>query len=334
VRTILLTVSFAILSPVAFAGMQTYTLPNFRTADRQVTCGYDAQAVADDFNAETGKEIVQVSCTRRDPSDDHLDAVITYLADAPIFITTTRDESGSVMNEHGVFENLSDCQADVNRQLTQFAEATGLRPLVNYCYELLCGHYALQIDAVGESAIRPLTTGAQMLDQFVDPAADLVDELKTSVENRGIKVRGVGITGWNMNYRLTLLYYGKRRLDLNGFSDITFGNLEQCHNQKARLHEIFQGYDVAPVAAACMGSYGTLRLYIFTLGPDMFNINGFNHMELPGSYLTETACMSDIARVSDIVASEERVIGAICSGKDDDFKMQFFTERTKPGRDE
>ena len=152
-QTVLLPVFMMMLASSAYAEIHTYKIP--RIAAKEQGCQEAEQWIVPKFAQLADATVLNHGC-EINPSRSY-DLVIEYAKPTAANLVSTYDEYDYV---HGLYNSAEDCTAHYDEDLAIYKQATGLEPLLAYCFldrggEDFESAWTMRIDGFGTPKLAP-----------------------------------------------------------------------------------------------------------------------------------------------------------------------------------
>jgi hypothetical protein len=232
----------------------SYKLRNYPVALEK--CEATSKALAEKLSTATGVKIYNTSC-KKDWAGTAIE--IQYVADDSLLLVSTDMRAITVNEQVGSYKTYAECTADQKAQQGLFAAATGLTPVISYCYSdssLTEAPFVSRIDAFGDTAVFPFQYVGRISGVPAEDVSGLKQQIQKKVEAEGFRVAKVVIAAEDrMNktdHNLGILYYGKRPRNWQNFSGyFSFGSTAICAAEKAYLSKALTTVKAEPLAFFC-----------------------------------------------------------------------------------
>lgn len=256
--------SFALAATSANAAIHHYRIP--QVSHSQQWCEANDQPVATRFAEVTNSKILSHGC-EQNPGRSW-DMVIEYARASAPTLVTNYSEFDSV---HGLYESQADCMARRDDDVNTFREATGLEPVVAYCYrDYLQDHdddsWTLRMDAFGSAKLHPQIFSRQLYRTSNIDADATEASIKATLTAFGATGANARITGGRDRTSIMVSYYAAKELSLVEYYEGYFRSDAHCESYRNELREIYAQAGGQTAAFFCVGnSYSEYRR-IFTVG--------------------------------------------------------------------
>lgn len=219
-------------------------------------CQDTAKALAEKLSAATTVKIYNTSCTK-DWAGTAIE--IQYIADDSLLLVSTDMRAVTINDQVGSYKSYAECIADQKAQQSIFTTATGLSPVISYCYSdssLSEAPFISRIDGFGDTAIFPFQYVGRISGVPTEDVAALKVQIQKKVQSEGFQVAKIVIAAEDrMNktdHNLGILYYGKRPRNWQNFSGyFSFGSAAICAAEKTYLSRALTTVKADPLAAFC-----------------------------------------------------------------------------------
>lgn len=314
---------FALFNEISFAQSELirYTIQKFPTNNRP--CNEIASQIADRFANITGKAVETWTCT---PSGSaKIDLTLFYLSDERIRLESTW---GAKLMPEGTYKSEIDCWQDVESKVNQFRHATGLEPVVAYCFRETYADssdhpYVLRIDAFGSGKKRfyseniPIGLSPQTL------PSDFIGGIRSGLNAVGADIFAVfmRVDPFGMT-KLSLSYYDDLPVNLRFSGSGFFDNEAVCESQRHDALESSTAVGQDVLASSCIKKeYGTwLMTLVHFYNPDV------QSQEFPTIYPELAACRQDLDRVLQVARNRYgwNVRSGYCAGMDREWRVYAY----------
>jgi len=306
---------------------QTYWVQHYPRIEK--TCAQQAQVLGQRFSSLTKITDYQSVCTGETQTSYFIR--IDYNAAEPLEVVSTLPEDGSSIYSLGTYPTVSACAADLKAETAHFAEATGLTPMVSYCYS---GPYlsstqnvALRTEAFGKPKLRPFLLQHQF--HTSSPGNNLPGiqaTIQAKLEAAGYDIRQTFFRRDITDFlSLGIRYYAANSMPLIYWEKFTFGSPNECNAQLKQIGDALGAFNESPIFMSCPPKN---RGNVFLLAMYSSEYDVFQHeME----YVNFAACDADRARV---IADYKAKMGwdvraAVCEGYAPKIAMHLFKGPTE-----
>jgi hypothetical protein len=263
-RSFLTTVFASLIASPAFAEIHTYRLP--RIASTEQNCQASEQWIVPKFAQLAEATVLNHGC-EVNPSRT-FDLVIEYAKPTLANLVSTYDEFDYV---HGLYNSAEDCTAHYDEDLATFKQATGLEPLLAYCFLDRGGEdfesvWTMRIDGFGTPKLTPDHLAKDFYHGMNGDPAAFEGTLKTTLAAYGAQHVKVKIKTSENRTTMHAFYYSDKRLPLVQYGEGQFRTLQACENNRSVMQEVFSRADGQSVIFFCGGSNYTSTVYLYAAG--------------------------------------------------------------------
>jgi hypothetical protein len=282
--------------------LETYRLYGYPAT--RSGCAAEAAALGRRIAQTTGVTIFRTACDT-DWGDSYTLAV-SYLSDAPLTEVTIADPGAW---NQASYPSAAACYADLESQVAQFTQATGLTPHSSFCYG---GELAIR--AFGQPAALPLFFGQTIYGYPQVDSARFAASVRANARAAGVDVFKTALTHavYAESY-LSLGYYATALQPLETHQDLVFGSVDLCQRHIPYVESLLRAAGERILGTLCSRielSYGA-RLYSFTSTREGAVRTERARLE----YATYAECFADRERVLDVYrgSGEGEVLGGVCA---------------------
>ena len=317
--------AFCLSAQAAFAGIHNYRIEQITQAKE--ACVSNEELVTNRFAQLTNSKILSHGC-EQNPGRSY-DMVIEYARpSAPNFVTTY-SEFASV---HGLFKTAEDCAARRNSDVETFRNATGLEPIVAYCFQDYHNEdhdtsWTLRMDAFGSPKMSPYNHSRYIYSSTHADTNEVEASIKSALAAHGAIGANTLVTTGRDRTTIMISYYAVKELSIVEYEQGHFASLTQCENNRPLLNDIYSRAGGHSVAFFCAESSFSDFIRAFALGivtqPLASELTSM-------SYQTFESCESKRTETEEAwrVGLERNIIGSICAIENTiigrDVKMRIF----------
>lgn len=247
----------------ALAAMHSYKLPKVAATLEQ--CQQVEEWAVERFSRLAEAAVLSHGC-ERNPSRTY-DLVIDYEKAIEAPLVSTYDEYNLV---HGLYATVESCQENIESDLVTFREATGIEPLIGYCFKDRpsdsIDQWELRIDGFGSPRLAPQHIAADFFDTIHGPVEQIAATLEQQLAESGAFAPKAKITADADRSAIYVLYYARQRLPIVTYSDAKFLNMEACENQRAAMSDIFSKAGGNTLVYLCGSNRYTSRISLYSSG--------------------------------------------------------------------
>jgi hypothetical protein len=229
---------FAMSLPHALmAGTQVYKVTDAAKTIEQ--CQQIRAGLVERFPAVAHSKVTASSCEKS--FSGAYSILIEHVGPASTSLVSNYDEGADV---HGLYQNLEDCEANVETAKSEFEQMTTVAPFVAYCFrdlrrEGVDKFFTLRIDGFGKPTLKPFSFARHFYDGSnldTDAAAQYFRSAITALGARGVGIRFYSDA---QNTSLMVSYYAERRLPLSIYSDAFLPDEVSCERYRNVMNEVY-----------------------------------------------------------------------------------------------
>ncbi len=305
------------------ANFQTFSVPGYPAG--QASCQAEADALGARI-AAGGVTVYQSHCDRDNQTT--FDLSVTYVADAPLAIESTYSADLADIDSQGTYATADACQADLPRVISSFQAATGLNPVVSYCYydqgiDSRLTELA-RVEALGTGKEHAFSDNLTVDSMPTEDTAELAGRLQSAlsalypIESLVIDSSGAG------SYRLGLHYFATSRLPVTITDLAVYRDRDLCDSQVAAVQQLFTANTVQGIGAFC-----TISAYSEDVPLSIVTVDNQHAVGLetaPDTYTTFDACDADRARIVAYYVNTlgKPAFGAVCEGSNQRYSARVL----------
>jgi hypothetical protein len=306
---ILVGLMLCMLSSMARAAIHSYKLP--RISATAESCEVRAREVLERFSDLARGSVLGHGCER--DLAGFYDLVIDYAKPSMANLVSTFSEFDFV---HGLFSSNDDCSAHYSEEMASFRSATGIEPIIAYCFPALGGWepnglWIMRIDGFGVPQASPRHIVADLSFSLVGDMSTFSSQITASLHAFGAQGVRVKISADRDRSTIHAFYYGEKDVPLVEFTDAQFDTLESCEAYRAQMSEVYARAGGQSLLHVCGGNSYSASVFLYTAG---LVIEPLASELLSLKYPSHAACEADRNRTQSAWgdALDQAVIGSMC----------------------
>lgn len=307
---VLAAVSF---STAALANAHIYKIPKIAATEQ--ACLETERWVVPRFAALAEAQVLSHGC-ELNPSRT-FDLVIQYAKPTVANLVSTYEEFDYV---HGLYTSAEECVAHYDEDMTIFRNATGLEPLIAYCFRDRGGEdletaWTMRIDGFGTPKLAPQHLARDFYNGINGDIAQYESQMLTALQSFGARDVKVKILSSSDRSTIHAFYYAEKRLPMTQYSEGQFKTLAACEGYRSLMSEIFTRADGYTLIYMCGQNNYSEKVYLYTAGVVMQPLA----TELTAiNYPTVEACEAKRRETESSWRDglQKNVIGSICAIED------------------